>query len=326
MIEPEELLGLAELFEDLQASPRTQQWSLHLMGKLKTAFDPGSNGNLRGWLECIAELPEMGPEGVDWAASRVSCSGPHTQGEKLQKALLGLHPWRKGPFQLFDIHIDTEWRSDLKWERIAPHIDLQDSDILDVGCGNGYYAYRMRAQGARRVVGLDPYLLYLVQFGALRKYLGSERIYLLPAGDTDIPVNLRLFDHVFSMGVLYHRKSPIEHLQLLFHALKQGGELVLETLVIEGGEQEVLIPEDRYAQMKNVWFLPSCGLLKRMITKCGFVEPELLDLTATTHEEQRRTEWMRFDSLPQFLDPQDSNRTIEGYPAPLRATLKARRP
>ena len=127
------------------------------------------------------------------------------------------------------------------------------------------------------------------------------------------------------MGVLYHRKSPIEHLQALGHALKMGGTLVLETLVIEGPDHQVLIPESRYAQMNNVWFLPTCSLLERMLLRCGFVDIEVLDLTVTTAEEQRSTDWMKFESLPNFLSPQDQTRTVEGYPAPKRAIVSARK-
>ena len=56
------------------------------------------------------------------------------------------------------------------------------------------------------------------------------------------------------MGVLYHRRSPIDHLLELKGCLQTGGELVLETLVIDGGLGEVLVPENRYAKMRNVWF------------------------------------------------------------------------
>ncbi|MEW8068099.1 MAG: DUF1698 domain-containing protein, partial [Candidatus Thiodiazotropha endolucinida] len=44
----------------------------------------------------------------------------------------------------------------------------------------------------------------------------------------------------------------------------------------------------------------------------------------TTIEEQRATEWMRFESLADYLDPADRSLTIEGYPAPRRAVFVAR--
>ena len=49
----------------------------------------------------------------------------------------------------------------------------------------------------------------------------------------------------------------------------------------------------------------------------------MVDLNQTSLEEQRATEWMRFNSLKDFLDPDDVNKTAEGYPAPLRAVIVA---
>ncbi len=315
-----------ELFDDLKASPRTRSWCEELEKESLEAFQPDNNGNLARWQAAFHALGEFQVEQVSLSADAVTCKGEVNDSKELKKTLLQLKPWRKGPFQLFDIFIDTEWRSNLKWDRLSPHLELSDKDVLDVGCGNGYYGWRMLGAGARRVVGLDPYLLYVMQFAVLRRFFGEElRHYVLPVGDTIICPNLRLFDIVFSMGVLYHRRSPIEHLQSLGHALKLGGELVLETLIIEGENHEVLLPVDRYAQMKNVWFLPTLALLERMLERCGFSDVRVLDVSPTTVEEQRSTEWMTFESLPDFLDPKDHTKTVEGYPAPLRAVVKARK-
>lgn len=320
-------LGHQELFSVLAATNRGAAWSRSLQQATEEAFAEGQNGNLPRWQEALEELPHL--QGTpDLRADAVTCRGSIDEADRqrLKTALEGLKPWRKGPFDLFDLFIDTEWRSNLKWQRLAPHLDLRNKDILDVGCGNGYYGWRMLGEGAASVVGLDPNLLFVMQHAALRRYLGPRAPhFIFPAGDTIIPTNLRLFDTVFSMGVLYHRKSPIEHLMLLGQALKQGGQLVLETLVIDGDDHQVLIPEDRYAQMNNVWFLPTCALLCRMLCRCGFKNVRVVDVTRTTVEEQRSTEWMTFESLPNFLDPADPNLTVEGYQAPTRAIVLASR-
>ena len=321
------MLGNEILFEDLRSMGHTRAWVETLEKGQKEAFTPDSNGNLERWMKAYHSLPEIEVSGVELQGEAVTCQGSPEprQAQALHSALRALMPWRKGPFQIFDCLIDTEWRSNLKWDRLAPHLDLRGKEILDVGCGNGYYGWRMLGAGARRVVGLDPYLLYVLQFAALRRYLGPLPHFLIPLGDGVLPPNLRAFNTVFSMGVLYHRKSPLEHLQSLGHALIKGGELILETLVIEGGPREVLIPQDRYAQMKNVWFLPTCELLERMLSRCGFEQIQVLDVAPTTIEEQRRTEWMSFDSLESFLDPRDHSLTVEGYPAPLRALIRSRK-
>lgn len=248
------------------------------------------------------------------------------QRDTFVRGLKELHPWRKGPFSLFDQMIDTEWRSDWKWQRIAPHIsDLAGRTVLDVGCGSGYHCWRMRGAGAKLVVGIEPMLKYLYQFQCVKHYLPDEPVFVLPLTCEDMP-NTRLFDSVFSMGVLYHRKSPFEHLEELKQSLRPGGELILETLVVEGDVNTVLVPGKRYAAMPNVWFLPSVLMLEHWLQRLGFKNIRTVDINQTTIEEQRTTEWMRFHSLADFLDPNDPNKTREGYPAPRRATLIAESP
>jgi tRNA (mo5U34)-methyltransferase len=245
---------------------------------------------------------------------------------QLRQQLMQLHPWRKGPFQIFDVFIDTEWRSDWKWDRLQNSIELRDRDVLDIGCGNGYYGWRMLNAGARRVVGLDPFLLYVMQHEAIRRYAPSDAAhYVLPVGDDCLAFCQNAFDVTFSMGVLYHRSSPVAHLQTIYSSLKPGGQIVLETLVIDDMQQNVLIPEGRYAKMRNVWFIPSVPMLELWLRRVGFRNICVRDVTLTTVQEQRRTSWMTFESLADFLDPMDSSRTIEGYPAPRRALLTATR-
>ena len=249
----------------------------------------------------------------------------HCRSGLLHAELKKLHPWRKGPYSLFGIDIDAEWRSDWKWNRLKDRITpLKNRLVLDVGCGNGYYCWRMLGSGAKLVIGIDPTLLSVMQFLAIRRLHGEAAIYVLPLAIGDVPADLRLFDTVFSMGVLYHRRSPIDHLLELKACLRPGGELILETLVIEGGDDQVLVPELRYAKMRNVWFLPSCEALMLWMRRCGFKNIRLADVSKTSVEEQRSSQrWMQFHSLQDFLDQQNSGLTCEGLPAPVRGIFIA---
>jgi tRNA (mo5U34)-methyltransferase len=241
-----------------------------------------------------------------------------------------LAPWRKGPYHLAGIHIDTEWRSDWKWQRVAPHLaDLRGRRVLDVGGGNGYHAWRMAGAGAAFVLVIDPSPRFFWQFRAVRHFVGNAdggRVHFLPVGIEEVPEHLAFFDTVFSMGVLYHRPSPLDHLLQLRDALRPGGELVLDTLVVTGDETTVLLPGSRYAAMPNVYFLPSSAALCRWLERCGFEDVRVVDEAVTTMDEQRSTDWMTFQSLADFLDPDDPARTREGYPAPRRAVVIATRP
>jgi tRNA (mo5U34)-methyltransferase len=75
--------------------------------------------------------------------------------------------------------------------------------------------------------------------------------------------------------------------------------------------------------MRNVWFLPSTKTMLLWLRRCGFKDVACVDISRTSVKEQRRTEWMKFESLADFLDPKDHTKTIEGHPAPLRAIFTA---
>jgi tRNA (mo5U34)-methyltransferase len=241
----------------------------------------------------------------------------------LRATLMQFHPWRKGPLQLGGVLVDTEWRSDRKWDRLAGQVDFKGCTELDVGSGNGSFGWRMLGAGALFVVGIDPTLVFVMQWLAHRHFSGEQPIYVLPLADTDLPELPGGFDRVVSMGVLYHRKDPADHLQKLAACLRPGGQLVLETLVLDQAGEACLQPPGRYARMRNVHSIPSPSLLLRWLAVQGFRAARILDVSATSLEEQRSTAWMHFESLDRCLDPQDPQRTVEGHPAPVRALVSA---
>ncbi|GFM65053.1 tRNA U34 carboxymethyltransferase [Pseudomonas cichorii] len=319
------MIDLAPLVRRLAGTPLAE-WANGLQAQLDTKMAKG-HGDLQRWQSALDALPQLTAERVELADSftlEVECDDETRS--RLRQALMGLSPWRKGPFDVFGVHIDTEWRSDWKWSRVSPHLDLKGKRILDVGCGNGYYQWRMLGAGAESVIGVDPNWLFFCQFQAMQRYLPDLPAWHLPFALEDLPANLEGFDTVFSMGVLYHRKSPVDHLLALKDCLVKGGELVMETLVVPGDAQQVLVPEDRYAQMRNVWFLPSVPALELWLRRAGFVNVRCVDVSTTTVQEQRSTEWMRYQSLGDFLDPEDHSRTVEGLPAPMRAVIVGRKP
>lgn len=317
----------------LAALPETPlaPWLSTLPGQIQAGLSEQRYGDLPGWKQALMQMPLIKASQVDLQTG-VSIGGPADCDEatraQLRTTLEALIPWRKGPYHIHGIHIDTEWRSDWKWDRVLPHLSrLKDRLILDVGCGNGYHCWRMLGQGARRVIGIDPSPRFVVQFHMIKQLINNAApVDVLPVGIEDLPPKLQAFDTVFSMGVFYHRRSPMDHLRELKEALRPGGQLVLETLVIEGELGDVLVPEGRYAMMNNVWFLPSTATLLSWMRKMGFANPRVVDVCPTTPEEQRSTHWMRFHSLPEFLHPENPALTAEGHPAPIRAVFVAEAP
>ena len=319
------------LYDRLLSDRDFYDWEPRLRESIQNSIRGLNNGNVPRWERAALALPEISGPKVSSVSGVLTVDTPtpndRPECDRLEETLRILCPWRKGPFSFFGVDIDTEWRSNWKWDRVAPHIQsLKDRRVLDMGCGNGYYGWRMAEADPKFVVGVDPHMLFGMQFQAVRKY-ADERLasYVVPLRIEDLPPHEGRFDTVFSMGVLYHRKSPIEHLMELAFWLRPGGELVLETLVVEGPNGHSLMPEDRYSKMRNVWFIPSPATLESWLRRCGFSNVRTVDVSRTSIEEQRGTSWMGFESLPDFLDPNDHSRTIEGLPAPTRAIILAER-
>ncbi|MEN6671282.1 tRNA 5-methoxyuridine(34)/uridine 5-oxyacetic acid(34) synthase CmoB [Psychrobacter sp. B38] len=339
------------LLELAQQYPSAYEWLTRLPTWLNDIKDKANYAHAPAYQASVARLPILDVDAVrlDSDTLTIETTLSNSQHKQTMALLKQLMPWRKGPFQIGSsqtvetqndsdtnapILIDTEWHSDWKWQRVAPHLGRLDGRrVLDVGGGSGYHGWRMAGAGADTVIIIDPSCLFYHQFMAIRHFVGSAdahetgryRTHYIPVPLEALPEHSQLFDTVFSMGVLYHRQSPFEHLQQLRGQLVKGGELVLETLVIEGDANTVLVPHDRYAQMNNVYFLPSVAALIGWLEKVGFTDVRCVDVAVTSIDEQRQTEWMTYHSLADFLDTNDETKTIEGYPAPMRATLIAKR-
>jgi len=318
--------GYDRLFRWLEDSPLSH-WLQSVPALTEEKLS--SHGDIQRWLEALSQLPELTPKSLDLSAPclRIGESDQidETTRHQISETLMAFHPWRKGPFCPYGIHLDTEWRSDWKWARLEQQIDLKGKQILDVGSGNGYYGWRMLGAGAERVIAIDPTISYVMQYTAMRHFIGEQPMHVLPLKLEEIPEGNEAFDTVFSMGVIYHRKDHMEHIEQLAQHLKPGGELILEGLVIEGGPGDLLEPKGRYAKMKNVHTIPSPDTMMQWLKDAGLSEVHLIDVSPTTIEEQRRTDWMHFESLADYLDADDLSKTVEGHPAPIRAVVSARK-
>jgi len=339
------------------ADSRLAPWTDALIEAVNTRTETIQHGDLPRWQAALDALPDLPVTRIDLdheagvavltdkdiaadqAAKSQSIDAPDERNDAtellnkddnaqlLQRALEGLMPWRKGPYRIANVTIDTEWRSNWKWNRIYPHITpLQERTVLDVGCGNGYHMWRMRSQGASSVLGIDPSMLFHMQFQALQRYINDSAVNLLPLTMETMPANMHCFDTVFSMGVLYHRKDPHTHLNELMQSLKPGGEMVLETLVSLGEEKTELKIDGRYARMRNIWTLPSVPMLARWMIETGFTNIRCVSVDITSRLEQRTTQWMPYESLTESLDPEDLSLTVEGLPRPRRAVMIADAP
>ncbi len=235
-----------------------------------------------------------------------------------------IQPWRKGPFEINELFIDSEWQSQIKYNLLAKHFDLTDKIVGDIGCNNGYYLFRMLAQKPKRLVGFDPSAIFYSQFQFINHFAKTPIIYEL-LGVEHVEFYEHRFDTLFCLGVLYHRPDPVGTLKSLFKGLNRGGELILDTFMIDGEEEVALTPRDRYSKIPNIYFIPTVNALKNWCYRAGFKSVEVLEIMKTESHEQRKTQWVDAQSLEDFLDPDDPEKTVEGYPAPKRVYIKAMR-
>eukprot|EP00122_Pirum_gemmata_P013576 Pgem_evm1s12644 len=139
-----------------------------------------------------------------------------------------LKPWKKGPLNIFGLQIDTEWRSDWKWERIKKHVSMKDKVICDLGCGNGYFMFRMLEANPKLIVGLDPSLHAWLEFQTFRRVSGVNNIHLEILKGESMDLFPAMFDVSFCLGVLYHTPDPIGMLRKIHKSMKQGGQLIVD--------------------------------------------------------------------------------------------------
>ena len=287
-----------------------------------------NNGNIPKWSQVIEAIDALPKGKVSLKQPYININQDSIDSGSLLKELHKLMPWRKGPFMINELSLESEWNGDMKWQRISEHIQpLKNKRVLDVGAGNGYFTLRMAMEGAKRALGIEPFLLFNYQFKAIKSMIESPlNVLLLPVKLEDMP-KIAIFDTVFSMGVLYHQRDHMEHLSQLYEMMATDAELVLETLIVEDPEDYVLIPKGRYAQMRNVYSIPSIKTLKSWLNDANFNNIRVVDVNKTTTAEQRKTPWIGENgaSLEDFLDPLDDSLTIEGYPAPTRAIVVCER-
>ncbi len=273
---------------------------------------------------CKIEKSNLDIDYSDWFSVGLADDLTKEEHEVILQTAKKLIPWRKGPFKVFGLEIDSEWQSNIKYNLIRPFFNLKDKVVADIGCNNGYYMFRMLEDKPKRLIGFDPSPLTLHQFEFINHFVKSDIIYEM-LGVEHLEFYNHKFDFIFMLGVLYHRPDPIGTLKSLARGLNSKGEILIDTFMIDGEDEMCLTPNKRYSKIPNIYFIPTIPALKNWLERAGFENIEVLATTVTTIDEQRKTEWSFDQSLEDFLDPNDSSKTVEGYPAPKRVYMKARK-
>jgi len=298
-----------------------------LRQKLRERFNQEKKG-FRRYRELYEAVAGMRAEQLDFSGDVVRIGARDeisaAEFDKLYDVMRQFMPWRKGPFSIFGVDIEAEWRSDKKWRRVQPVLpDMRGKVVADIGCNNGYYMFRMAAERPAVVLGFEPYIQHYYAFQTLNRLAGQKNLVVEPFGVEDIGLFPESFDVIFLMGIIYHRVSPVEMLKEIRAALKPGGRLIVESQAIPGDEPVALFPESRYAKVPGTYFVPTAACLKNWLKRTGFGKIDLFYSHPMSESEQRRTDWMDFESYSDFVDPQNPQLTAEGYPAPIRVYVKA---
>jgi tRNA (mo5U34)-methyltransferase len=247
------------------------------------------------------------------------------EGSDVYKLARALMPWRKGPFRIDNFEITSEWNSYIKFDILAPHIDIEGKTVVDIGCNNGYYSFRMLPFNPKKIIAIDPWPIFYLQFLFANKFIQTDKIDFQLIGMEDMAANDIKVDVAFCLGVLYHRSDPIAALKEIKACLNEGGELIIDNLVILQEGYHALCPPQSYAKMSNAFFIPSVDTMRGWLERAGFVDIELIGTKKTELSEQRKTDWIEGLSLDSFLDPNNPQKTIEGFDAPVRAYFKCRK-
>lgn len=127
--------------------------------------------------------------------------------------------FRKVQLDIFNPSDDSESEFAKKtgWNRE----NIKGNMVLDVGVGAGRFADVVSRWGGE-VVGID--LSYSVD--AAYENIGSrENVHLIQADLFSLPLRERVFDKVYSMGVLHHTPNTRAAFKSILKCLRDGGEL-----------------------------------------------------------------------------------------------------
>ncbi|MCL4154410.1 UNVERIFIED_CONTAM: hypothetical protein GTU68_039767, partial [Idotea baltica] len=157
-----------------------------------------------------------------------------------------------------DVFLDSEWRAYLKWNQIKSKIgSLEGQNVLDIGCANGYYMFRMLHDNPRFVLGVDPSDRSWFQFMLMQNFIQSKKLQFEMFGVENVHLFPEFFDTVFCMGIIYHQRSPIDMLLQVKKSIRKDGLLVLKSMALPGDDEYALCVSDRYSKMHNVYYIPT---------------------------------------------------------------------
>jgi len=110
----------------------------------------------------------------------------------------------------------------LKW---FPSLQIRDKSVFDIGCGHGGRAVRFAELGARRVVGLEPFVDAGEEGRSFAAQQGAGQVQFIAGTGEQIPLADDTFDLVTSYDVFEHVEDLGAVIGECRRILKPGGML-----------------------------------------------------------------------------------------------------
>ena len=223
-----------------------------------------------------AERPppaQVDPEQVARFSSTLSATLDPDERAALACRADALAPWLQGPFLLGgDLVVGGAWRSDLRWAVLDPEVgvSLAGRRVLDLGSNAGYDAFTFRLRGAE-VLACEPHVFHeqalflesLYRTGVRFERIGWQQLDVARHGT---------FDLIHCNGVLYHEAHPIAMLQALRPLLRDGGVLLLGTMMLADPEvsEYIRFVPGSFASDPTWWMVPGRLAVRWMLEAAGF--------------------------------------------------------
>lgn len=135
------------------------------------------------------------------------------------------HQWwnKRGPYKL--IHNLTPLRLDY----IQKHLDIKNSNILDIGCGGGILAEELTDKGAN-VTGLDASKKTIKIANDHAKEKGFNINYLNTSLEEHIKKNNQKYDGIVCFELIEHVPDQLKLIQDISSICKKGTRVFLSTI------------------------------------------------------------------------------------------------
>jgi ubiquinone/menaquinone biosynthesis C-methylase UbiE len=227
--------------------------------------------------------------------------------------------WTRANAEFTDARAEQAWaRDDITygvWHapeselRVLP--DVVGKDVLDLGCGTGYFCAHLKKAGAARVVGIDP---TPAQLATARRCEEKFRlgIEFVEAFAEDVPLPDASFDLVFSEYGASIWADPYKWIPEAARLLRPGGELfflrnsTVSTLcmALDGVTESLQRPQRELGKITwpdtgEIEYHVPAGELTDILRAAGFGIERLVELyapdDATTHEYYKyvTAEWAK---------------------------------